>query len=176
MSLRFFKTYKVKCPDGTTKTVYRDINEAFPLYIPGWERNIEGEINAKELASGKVKTEYKTKIQGILFGLDGFNNSLMLDFRGIYLLYKNDPCTNNNLFNTELIKLLDEQKLLNQIKILINSLIACATTDDNNEQCFNIYKQIILLLNPYVPAAASSLEIKENRDNAKKWIGEKPNV
>jgi hypothetical protein len=32
----------VKCPDGSEKRVYRDVHDAFPLYIEGWNGKLVG--------------------------------------------------------------------------------------------------------------------------------------
>jgi hypothetical protein len=53
----FSKTYKIKCPDGTIKTVYRNIDHAFPLFIPGWQADIAADVKAQELGAAHLKAE-----------------------------------------------------------------------------------------------------------------------
>ena len=47
----FWRTYKVRCRDGSVKTVYRDVNDAFPLFISG----SDGKVIASADVLKKVK-------------------------------------------------------------------------------------------------------------------------
>ena len=85
------KTYKVKSPDGHVKTVYRNVDDAFPLFIPGWKANINAAGKFLERLSGEIRAEYSTAIHGMLFALDELNQGLMMTFRAAYIVYQNDP-------------------------------------------------------------------------------------
>jgi hypothetical protein len=55
----FSKTYRVKCPDGSVKSVYRHVDDAFPLYIQGWQGDFNAEIKAMEAGGGRTKPTYR---------------------------------------------------------------------------------------------------------------------
>lgn len=55
-------TYTVRCPDGSTKTVYKCVDDAFPLFIPGWTANLAASGNASGSVDGQMKAEYSTAI------------------------------------------------------------------------------------------------------------------
>jgi hypothetical protein len=93
----FSKSYRVRCPDRTVKTIYRNIDDAFPLYIPGWKGDVRADIKAMEQATANVAAAYETKIQGLLYSLDDRNQSLMT-FRTVYLAYIADPCSQTGFF------------------------------------------------------------------------------
>lgn len=132
MKWSFFKTYTVKCPDGTVKTVYRNVDDAFPFFIPGWKAKLKIAGKALEEVIGELKTEYSTAIQGLLFGLDDFNNGLMMTFRGAYIVYKNDPCKHGMFFEREVSKLLDDQSRIRTLKLQIDGLITLASLQSSN--------------------------------------------
>ncbi|HSG38916.1 MAG TPA: hypothetical protein VLE27_04695, partial [Thermoanaerobaculia bacterium] len=81
----FAKTYRVRCPDGTVKTLHRNVDDAFPLFIPGWQGNVDAELKALEAIPARLRAKYETKIQGLLYRLDELNQSLMMNFRGAYV-------------------------------------------------------------------------------------------
>src|SRR5687768_16666040 len=101
----FGRTYSVDCPDGTTKRVYRDVDTAFPLYIKGWEGNMSADASAVGTGSGAVKGAYATKIQGLLFGLDELTQTVMINFRNVYMVYESDPCSQSGFLAREVEKL-----------------------------------------------------------------------
>ena len=72
-------------PDRDTEKseiIYRNIDDAFPLYIPGWEGKASSSIEGIESVKANLNADYTTKIQGLIFSLDEFNNGIMIDFRG----------------------------------------------------------------------------------------------
>ena len=84
----FWRTSKHKCPDGTTVIIHRNVDDAFPLYIPGWKGNLDANAQTHgNLASAGLKAEYASMVQGLLFGLNELNQSLMLMFRGAYVAF-----------------------------------------------------------------------------------------
>ena len=45
------------------KTVYRNVNDAFPLYIPGWQASAAAGVKAQELGTADLKAEYGSKVE-----------------------------------------------------------------------------------------------------------------
>ena len=100
----YSKTYKHKCPDETIKIVYKNIDDAFPLFIPGWEGKVKNNVKAIESISVSMDADYATKIQGLLYDLNEFNQSLVMNFRTIYAYFQSDPCSNNNFFQRQIYR------------------------------------------------------------------------
>jgi hypothetical protein len=74
-------TYEHQCPDGTVRIVYKNVDDAFPLFIPGWNGNVESNLETIKGAQINIKAEYAAKIQGVLYSLDELNQSLMISIR-----------------------------------------------------------------------------------------------
>lgn len=136
MSWPFSKRYRVRCPNGHTKTVYRNIDDAFPLCIPGWKANLSVAGKAIDEITADIKGEYATAIHGLLFALDDLNQGLMMTFRAAYVVYQNDPCLHGDFFAREVAKLLDEQGRLRALKVQIDGLIEIARLQPQNSGDF----------------------------------------
>ncbi len=160
-------TYQHPCPDGTSKTVYKDIDDALPLYIPGWEGNL-----TTELQQVNITAEYATKIHGLLYIIDEFNKNIIINFRITYLAYKNDPCNDNGFFNRQIEKIIEEQNKFVMFKAKIELLKHLAETyTDNPEQFNRLYEQTFEQFSGVNIPKAAALEIAETRTIAKKWAG-----
>ena len=122
----FWKTYKVRCPDGSLKTVYRNIDDAFPLYIPGWKAGVAATAKVGGKGSGELKGEYAAAMQGMLVALDEFNRGLMMKFRSAYVVYKSDPCCDNGFLQREVEKALDDHRRLQAAKMQLDAAIEFA--------------------------------------------------
>ncbi len=66
----FGKSREVKCPDGSIKTVYKDVNDAFPLFIQGYDGNLAAKINTESIGGAHIDGSYSTRIDGLLYALD----------------------------------------------------------------------------------------------------------
>jgi hypothetical protein len=159
----FVKTYNVKCRDGSTKTVYKNVDKAFPLFIPGFKANVAAAGDAANLGKAELKAEFASAIQGLLFNLDELNRGLMMNFRVAYVAYQNDPCMNDNFFQREVAKLLDEQQRLRALSLQINALIELAKLRPGDSEAFaNALANVIDRIGSNVAfPAATSLRIKE---------------
>lgn len=168
----FSKTYKVRCPDGHFKTVYRNVDDAFPLYIPGWQANLAAAGKILDKINGEIKAEYSSAIHGLLFALDDLNQGLMMTFRGAYVVYQNDPFEHGAFFEREVAKLLDEQRRLRALKVQIDGLIELAKllpaqSTDFAKVLSNIVDRMGYLLLP----ETTSQRIEEARQIANKMSG-----
>lgn len=169
------KTFKVKCKDGTVKTVYRHVNDAFPLHIPGWQANLFAAGKMLETGGADLKAEYATSMHGLLVSLDDFNKGLMMTFRAAYVVYQNDPCEHGSFFEREVTKLLEEQRRLRTLKVQIDGLVQIAKLHPENSKEFSIAMANVVDRMGYMLMPQITLErISEARSLAKK-IMEKGN-
>jgi len=157
MAWPWSKTYRVKCPNGHTKTVYRSVDDAFPLFIPGWKANLTAAGKVLDKATAEMKGEYATAIHGLLFSLDELNQGLMMTFRAAYVVYQNDPCKHSDFFEREIAKLLDEQRQLRALKVQVDGLIELARLQPQNTNEFakvlsNVVDRMGFLMSPEVTA------------------------
>lgn len=120
------KSYVERCPDGTSKTVYKKAENAFPLFIAGYEANAAAKIKSELLQAVELDGGLKSKVDGLLFGLDEMNNSIAMTFRSAYMGYQTDPCSNNQFLLDEITKIREEQAGLRTLKMQIAGYIELA--------------------------------------------------
>ena len=167
----FGRTTRYMCPDGTTKIVYRNVDDAFPLYIPGWESKTSATAEAQQLGATKLTGEYASKIHGLLFSLDELNQSLMMNFRGAYVAFSADPCGNADLLRRQIERILHEQHRLQIIRVQIRGLIALAeATPSDRDRIMEVFQTIVTAVGGPVIADAASAEISDARTAMKQLM------
>ena len=171
------KIYTVRCPDGSKKTVYRDVNEAFPLYIHGWQGDLSANASGSAKAVGvedlksEIKGAYATKIHGLLFAIDEHTQSLMINFRNVYIAFTTDPCKNGDFLLRQVEKLVAEQQRISRWRIQVRTLIELAKNQPNETmQILTIFKEIAGDIGGAPAIEAAALEIAEARQLAEEWI------
>lgn len=161
------KTYDVKCLDGTKKTVYKNVDDAFPLFIRGFDSNLAANVRSESLGDGNLDSKYTTKIDGLLYALDELNQGLMMTFRAIYMVYSSDPCGNVLFLQRECSKLIDEQRRLRSLKIQIDALInMIKATPDNAEAISNIFSDIVQRIGNYPGMDVTTYELQRASEDA----------
>ena len=173
----FPKYFKHKCADGTTRLVYKSLDDAFPLELKTAKSNFEGNFDALKNLKGRAKAQYETKIVGVLYEIDGQNNNLMLQFRAAYVAYFNNPCKEDEYFKQQTQILLREHTRLTEIKMKVKLLIDLAKAyPDAPEKLQPVYSEIIKRIDGSVGIIArdaAQLEITETREIASQWAGTK---
>ena len=139
------KTYTIICPDGTSRIIYKNIDDAFPLNMSGFETKMSGKFGTEDIKNLEIDADYKTKVENLLFGLDDINKDLMLTFRSAYMAYVTDPCTNSQYLTTQIEKITFEHSKLKKHKLQINSLVDMLKISNGNssEVIMNTYCNII---------------------------------
>lgn len=171
--MKFFgKTYKHKCSDGSIKIVYKDVDDAFPLFLPGWEGKISGNVKGLGNTDAGLSSEYATKIQGLLYNLDELNQTLMMNFRGAYVSYQTDPCKYDDHLQRQIQNILDEQTRLKRLKIKIEALISLAEMNNVDQiEILSAFKDIVNEIGGSGIPVAARIEISETRQIAKRMRG-----
>lgn len=168
------RTYDVRCPDGSTRTVYRNIDHACPLFISGWKADVSADLKGVGELSGDAKAKYETQIHGLMFSLNEQNQSLMMSFRTVYLAFMTNPCGNDGFFQRELEKLLDEQRRISALKLQIAALLQLiAASPNDTDKLTEIFGDIAARTGGTAIASAASLEIAETRAIARSLVGGK---
>ncbi len=120
------------------------MDDAIPLSVRDREGGVAAAISAKELATAKVNAKHASKIKGLLFDLDELNQSLMMDFRIVYVAYMTDPCGNAGLLNRQVETTLREKARFQMIRLQIRALIELATTHPgNHEGIMDAFQKIV---------------------------------
>ena len=162
MNLPWTKKYKIKCPDGTTKMVYKNVDDALPVYVKGYEKEFKANAKGLEEIEGEIANSSKSKIDGMLYSLDYFNNSLQMEFRAIYLVYETDPCSNGELFSQKIYELIEKYSALNSLKLKIYGLVEAIKSGHINDTNFSEnYLRLVSDNKDYLPVQASQVAIQE---------------
>jgi hypothetical protein len=174
--LGFGRSYSVRCPDGSKKTVYRNVDHAFPLFIPGWQGDASASAGGAAKAAGveelkgEVKATYETKIQGLFFALDELTQTIMINFRGVYLTFVSDPCANGAFLQRQVEKLVTEQQRISRLRIQVRTLIELVKSQPNETiQILTMFKEVAGNLGGNPSLEATTIEIAEARQLAEKW-------
>jgi len=171
MNWPWSKTYTVRCPDGSTKIVHRNVDNAFPLHIRGWKANLVGSIDTLNGPGGQIKTEYASTIHGLLFSLDELNSGLSLTFRATYVAYQASPCTHADFLAREIAKILEEQRRILALKVQIDGLVQLALTQPDQSQKFaNSVAAIVDRMGDTLAPQTTAERIDEARSIAKNLL------
>jgi len=182
MQWRWGKTYTVRCPDGSRKTVYRNIDDAFPLFIPGLQRDLSASFGGSAKVAGvdklkaEIKNEYVTKVQGLLFAIDELTQSLIVNFRSVYLTYASDPCNMAGFLQRQVEKVIAEQQRLTKHRLNVRVFIELAKNQpEKTLHILTMYKEIAGELGSAPALEATKMEIMEARQLADKWVSDDGN-
>ena len=128
----FRKTYTVRCPDGSTREVYKNPDKAFPLHIRGFQTKVTGTATSNLHLQAKIGTEFQSRIHGLLYQIDEKNNHLMISFRTVYVVYQADPCNHSSFLLDETRQITRRYQDLQAHVLLIDAFIELAKTNREN--------------------------------------------
>jgi len=178
----FGKTYSVRCPDGSVKEVYRTIDDACPLYIQGIQRESSAKGGAAVKSAGvnlhgEAKKKYGSKIEALIFGIDELTQTVMINFRSVYLVFSADPCNNNSFLLRQVEMLVAEQQRVASLRIQASTLIALVQAQPGNAVAIlKQFKQLAVGIGGdlalEVVKEEAKEEIAEARQLADRWSGQ----
>ena len=167
----FGRTYDVRCPDGTTRKVYRKVEDAFPLHLPGFKAGAETTL--RDLMGHEVglRAEYATHIQGLLYSLSELNESVMMSFRATYVGYTNEPCAAQAFFLRKIDELTTEVQRCARLRVELRGLVQLAVAFPNDSaRVWEAFGRLVAEIGgPEVNQAVRN-ELGEARSDAQGWI------
>ena len=168
------RTYKVKCPDGTTRIVHRNVDDAFPLAIKEGSGRLSAMV--KDLAGNSVGIdgEFRRGVSNLLYQLNERNASAMINFRATYVAFQANPCKQADRLARRIEQMTTEQQELAKTRQELSGVIdLAASAPGDPERIWEIFADIVTNSGlPGVPQA-SSARMREAHDAAKDWIGKK---
>lgn len=165
------KMRQVKCPDGSTRQVYRDINDAMPLALRESIRKSQATVQELAGATASLGTEQATSVHSALFALNDKNDSLMMALRAVYLVFCANPCANDRMLAEQVSLLIEQQRMTTDVLIRTRGLIELARLNPQDSNSFiKAYLSIVDMLGtPRVAAPAATLAIRQQRETARSW-------
>lgn len=171
MWLPFAKTYTIMCGDEK-KTLYKNPDDAFPLYVKTTDASARVDAKVQNQASATVAAELKPHVDALLFEVDEQNRSLMMSFRAAYVNYQSHPCSGQAQFDRTVDSLIQRQQRLAEARLSIRGLIALASCVDDRSRFLQTYQRIVDTVGGAPVGHAVVLEIEDGRTAALEWTGE----
>lgn len=173
MSLKSFfsKTRKVKCPDGTERFVYNNINDVFPLSVSEKSSKFDANLKVPETVDAKFASEISQAIKSLMFTIDENNGSLILEQRGAYSVYAAHPCEGYERYSRQIEDLSHRRQRLQEQQRLLGALMALAQSPkaDQNE-LIGLLRQLVDKLPPEDAAMITINEMDQSEETAKEMI------
>lgn len=145
----FFRTRKIRCPDGTVRIVHKDIDDLFPLSISDHAVKADGGLKIPESLEANIGAELAKAIKGVLFSIDGNNNSLILDQRAAYTGYAASPCEKADWYQRQIQDLSTRRHRLQEQERLLGALLSLADSPmADKTELLGILSQLVDKLPP----------------------------
>lgn len=169
----FSKTYVVKCPDGP-RVIYKNVDDAFPLFIKSTQGNADIKADIKDLGKINMEGKYKSSIEGLLYQIDEQNNSLMISFRTIYVGFTTDPCNSSSFFQREIAKMNDQYNYMQSLTVKLRTLVNLIERSNGkpNSQITILFADIVNGFGKDPDLSVAIDEIRAAQEDMRKLIGE----
>jgi hypothetical protein len=138
------KISKEKCKDGSSRNVYKNPHDAFPLEIKNFKANIKGEIDALKGLKASGGADIQSLVVGLLCQIDEVNRSMQLQFSAVYVSYSANPCESDKWLRKEVSKIIQQEALMRERLAKIRGELAVTndvkgtltngTMDDNQKR------------------------------------------
>jgi hypothetical protein len=167
------RTYKVKCPDGTTRIVHRDVDDAFPLAIKDTKGRMSALLKDLNGDSLGIDGELSRGVSGLLFELNERNDTAMMNFRATYVAFQANPCSHADRLARRVDEMTAEQQQLARTRQELTALIDLAVaTPADADRIWQTFGNIVARTGglPGVPQATAA-RMRAARKAALGWIG-----
>jgi hypothetical protein len=105
----FSKVITVKCPDGKTRRVYKNPEDAFPLRAKDWSAQIKSTLKTLKGFESGLGLDLQKQIAGFFMEIDEINRSIQAEFRALYIVYSANPCELDKWLAQETKKLIERE-------------------------------------------------------------------
>lgn len=170
------KKYTVRCPDGTVRAVYHNINDVFPLHIQHAKGAAAASINALNQLKAKAELKNETKLSAILTGIDKTNQSIQNHFRAAYAIYEASPCTELPYLKAAVERIIVDEQRLRSVETVVSRVCDVALAGPKGapltaESAKLVSEQLSRALEVLAPPQAQRLveKMAEVTDNTAQW-------
>lgn len=113
----------IKCPDGTTRTVYTRLEEALHSIFRDSESKFSAKIKTSAI-DAEIASEQKAAINTAATYIDQNSQSIQMSYKLLYMTYAADPCNQHVQLSSHTIRLLEEHRLMARVALQIDTLLA----------------------------------------------------
>jgi hypothetical protein len=174
------RTYREKCPDGTTVTVHRSVDDLFPLEVKASKSSYLARMqDGTGMVSAEVKAENRTFVTNVLFDIDKKNNTYMLKQRSAYASYMTNPCARSADYAAEVRSLNEMHDRLMAFEQQASVLISMLERGVDLRVVVQLYCEAasgIGPVNPVLGSLSARFNMQNAREDIGKWIGADPSA
>jgi hypothetical protein len=170
------KQFPVRCPDGTTQFVFRNIDHAFPFYFKQAKVSAAAALDGLEKIKGKLDARYESQIKSILFGLDDKNASMQAHLRAAYVLYASAPCKKLDYLQAAIESIMADERDLRAAELAIKQLMAVLSnhakgplSPDLLVEVSHQLIEVVKVINRSSSANALANKMKAVAQNSEEW-------
>lgn len=165
------RTWKVKCPDGTSRIVYKDLDDVFPLAI----RASSGRLvaSAKDLSGNSigVDAELRRAIDGFLYELNERNATMLVSLRATYSAYQVNPCRNDERLAQRIEEMTVAQQQVEETWQELRALIELAAVAPGDpESAWQAFAAIVAKSGARGVPQATAARLRAAQRAARGWI------
>ena len=172
----FGRLHKIKCPDGTTRLVYHDVDLEFPIYTKEIKTNASANLDVVNQIRGELGSQYSSAVADLLVKIDSANASTQMHYRAAYATYTTNPCKNDDFLQraTDSIRF-EEGKYreagirLQAISTILANKVGGRIDRETIKEISDQLKGVLQTLTRKPPAAAIAAEMAQVSDNTKSW-------
>jgi hypothetical protein len=140
--LVFFKSRTHKCTDGRAITVFRNPNDAVPLYVKPVTSQAKASFDTAATAKADVEAQYTQSVTGIASLVTVATENFLAKFRTIYQYYSEEPCSRDAYFRDKLDELLREQRRFEYVQLQLTTLIELSHNGSDRTGIMRILSRI----------------------------------
>ena len=162
------RTRKIKCPDGSTVTIYRNPADAFPLYLADEARRLSGGLKVLQAASAQLGAANEAKIEQLLVRIGEANSSLQADFSAVYTAYAADPCLDRRYLRDKLDKIIADRHHLETLFVQVKIVEVAITNGASVPEIMSAIERALNAASP-IPVQETAKMIAEAPAEVQSW-------
>ena len=115
----FSKMRRIRCPDGSERTVFKNPDDAFPLLAKDWSASVKATTETLKELQVSLALELQQSIAGLLVQIDEANRTMQLNFRAVYVVYLIDPCRQLAWLKRRVKEIIENESVLRRTRMEI---------------------------------------------------------
>ncbi len=142
MSL-FRKSFRITCPDGTVRILFKHPDDAFPFFAKEWNAKLQALIKALKKVEIKLGAEFKSTLENYYVELDEANRSVQLHFKALYVAYYCDPCNKSDWFCDQVEMVIKNEQKFRSVEMEIRKLKALINISKTDKELKKQFASLI---------------------------------
>jgi hypothetical protein len=166
-----FKSYNFPCEDGTTRLVYKKVEDAHPIpkeYT--LSANVSPMITDFNGNSASLNAQWQERIRPLISSLSDKNVNYILNLQSVYSIYQRNPCLHDEYSIREQEKIRENEYGMARFKDALRLLIVSVKENPNDPENMKLFRDICDSMRVINPNCINQ-KLQEAQELGKKWIG-----